>query len=44
MCTSHEASKRFFENLNVKDKTLKLYEGCYHCSKYHEREFFVSFH
>ena len=34
MCTSHEASKRFFETLKVKDKTLKLYEGCYHCSRY----------
>ncbi|MCJ1307836.1 hypothetical protein MMC25_001484 [Agyrium rufum] len=32
-CTSHEASKDLFERLEVKDKTLKLYEGCYHCSE-----------
>jgi acylglycerol lipase len=29
--TSCEASKNFFEKLQVKDKTLKLYDGCYHC-------------
>ena len=39
MCTSHEASKKFFENLKVKDKTLKLYDGCYHCSKYYQKKF-----
>ena len=33
MCTSHEATKSFMERLKVKDKTLKLYEGAYHCSK-----------
>jgi acylglycerol lipase len=32
--TSHEASKRFFERSKAKDKTIKFYDGCYHCSKY----------
>ena len=32
--TSHEATKEFMKRLNVKDKTLTLYEGCYHCSTY----------
>ena len=31
--TSHEATKSFMERLKVKDKTLKLYEGSYHCSR-----------
>ena len=32
--TSHEATKRFFDRSKVKDKTLKIYDGCYHCSTY----------
>lgn len=32
--TSHEATKRFFDRSKVQDKTLKSYDGCYHCSMY----------
>lgn len=31
MVTSWEASERFVERQKITDKTLKLYEGCYHC-------------
>ena len=31
--TSHEATKDFMKRLKVQDKTLQLYEGCYHCSR-----------
>ena len=34
MVTSHEASARFMERCKVKDKTFKIYDGCYHCSKH----------
>ena len=34
--TSHEATKKLFgERLNIKNKTLKLYEGNYHCRRKH---------
>jgi acylglycerol lipase len=32
--TSHEASKSFIERSPVKDKTLQLYDGSYHCSEF----------
>jgi alpha-beta hydrolase superfamily lysophospholipase len=32
-CCNHEATREFFEALPVKDKTLLLYDGVYHCSK-----------
>ena len=32
--THVEATKRFMERLKVKNKTLKLYEGSYHCCKF----------
>jgi len=32
--TSHAATKRFFERSKAKDKTMKTYDGCYHCSMY----------
>lgn len=31
MVTSCEASEKFVERQKIKDKTLNLYEGCYHC-------------
>jgi acylglycerol lipase len=34
MVTSHEASKRFIERCKVQDKTLKLYDGAYHCGMF----------
>ena len=30
--TSYDASKEFMEKLKVKDKTMKTYDGSYHCS------------
>ena len=40
--TSHQASKEFFERLIVKDKTLKLYDGCYHCSEYRSNKLYYN--
>ena len=33
--TSYDASKDFMERLKIKDKTMKTYEGSYHCSMRH---------
>ena len=33
LITSHDASKRFFDRLEVRDKTFKTYDGWYHVCK-----------
>lgn len=34
MCCSYEATRDYFDTLVVRDKTLFLYDGVYHCSKW----------
>ena len=36
LVTSHEATIRFMGRCKVKDKTLKVYDGCFHCGTYSE--------